>query len=243
MKSVNFEKVVWEKKKLEEKHKPRKKCKIYIFRHAQTYYNRDHKFTGWVDSKLTPLGIRQSKKVSKMMKDKKIDVAFRTRLSRSHDTLKEVMKYHPECFMLVQDDRMIERNYGDWQHKSHTNFIHKEGTDDYKTLLHWHKIDHLHGEEREAFVKTVGEAELKIIRRSYNHPPPNGESVKMVCDRVNDFLKDLIKFIKVNKVNVALSAHGNSMRPFRKYFEKFSVHDMMHLENPWDDYFEYEIKV
>ena len=43
-------------------------------------------------------------------------------------------------------------------------------------------------------------------------------------------------------MNVAISAHGNSMRPFRRYFEKLTVAEMMKLENPWDDYFEYEIK-
>ena len=48
--------------------------------------------------------------------------------------------------------------------------------------------------------------------------------------------------MKKEKVNVALSAHGNSMRPFRKYFEKLNNQQMMNLENPWDDYFVYEIK-
>ena len=49
--------------------------------------------------------------------------------------------------------------------------------------------------------------------------------------------------MKKYKVNVAISAHGNSMRPFRKYFEKLTRHQMMKLENPWDQYFEYNVKV
>ena len=63
----------------------------------------------------------------------------------------------------------------------------------------------------------------------------------MVEKRVNSFIKELIKKIKKDKVNVAISAHGNSMRPFRKYFEKLTIKQMMKLENPWDDYFEYSI--
>ena len=47
--------------------------------------------------------------------------------------------------------------------------------------------------------------------------------------------------MKKEKVNVAISAHGNSMRPFRAYFEKLSREKMMKLENPWDDYFEYTV--
>ncbi|MBW2963782.1 histidine phosphatase family protein, partial [Candidatus Woesearchaeota archaeon] len=89
----------------------------------------------------------------------------------------------------------------------------------------------------------VGEAELKIIRRSYDIPPPGGESVKMVEKRVKSFIKDLLKKMKKEKVNVAISAHGNSMRPFRAYFEKLSREQMMTLENPWDDYFEYTITI
>ena len=49
--------------------------------------------------------------------------------------------------------------------------------------------------------------------------------------------------MKKEKINVAISAHGNSMRPFRKYFEKLSREQMMELENPWDDYFEYTINI
>jgi bisphosphoglycerate-dependent phosphoglycerate mutase len=49
--------------------------------------------------------------------------------------------------------------------------------------------------------------------------------------------------MKKEKVNIAISAHGNSMRPFRRYFEKLTVEEMMKLENPWEGYFEYEIEV
>jgi bisphosphoglycerate-dependent phosphoglycerate mutase len=44
-------------------------------------------------------------------------------------------------------------------------------------------------------------------------------------------------------VNVAVSAHGNSMRPFRKYFEKLTVKQMLEIENPYDNIFVYEVKV
>jgi len=219
------------------------KLKIYLFRHAQTYYNKKHIFTGWKDSKLTPFGIKQAKVVAKKLKDKKFQVAYYTRLSRSKDTLKEVLKYHPECITKIKDDRIIERSYGKLQGKNHNWLVKKEGIDSYKTLLHWHKIDHLTGKEKEEFVTKIGEAELKIVRRSYNIKPPGGESIKDVEKRVKPFIKDLLKYMKKNKVNVAISAHGNSMRPFRKHFEKLTNEQMMKLENPWDDYFEYTINV
>lgn len=217
--------------------------KIYLFRHGQTYFNRDHIFTGWKDSKLTPLGIEQSKMIAKKLKNKKIQAAFHTHLSRSVDTLKEVIRYHPECRILIEDDRMIERSYGKLEGTHHSAFIERQGEEDYKVLLHWHKIDHLHGNELINFEEAVGKAELKIIRRSYSAKPVRGESIQMVEKRVKKFIKDLLAFIKKNRVNVAISAHGNSMRPFRRYFDKTSKDEMMSWEFPFDDYFEYDVRV
>ena len=216
---------------------------IYLFRHGQSYYNKNHVFTGWKDSKLTPLGRKQARIIAQKLKNKRIDVAFQTSLSRSRDTLKEVLRYHPECRVIITNDKMLERNYGRLCGKSHKWFVNKEGTDNYRTLLHWHKIDHLTGWERQQFIKKLGEAELRIIRRSYSVAPPGGESVKMVEKRVLIFIRELLAFMKREKVNVAISAHGNSMRPFRLYFEKLSVKQMMELENPWDDYFDYVVEV
>ena len=190
------------------------KCYIYLFRHGQSTYNKSRRFTGFINSKLTPKGIREAKKVADLLKGKKIQVAYQSRLSRSKDTLKEVLRFHPECDKTITDDRIIERDYGSLSGKYHKTIIEKYGKEKYDI---WH--------------------------RSYDVPPPNGESIKMVEKRVNAFIKDLLKFVKKNKVNVAISAHGNSMRPFRKYFENFSVDRMMKIENPYDDYFGYSLNV
>jgi len=190
------------------------KFHIYLFRHGESYYNAKRRFTGWTNSRMTPKGIKQARTIARKLKNKKIDVAYQSRLSRSKNTLKEVLRYHPECKKVITDDRIIERSYGRLQGKFH------------KTL-----------------VKKFGKAKVHSIRRGYDTRPPGGESIKMVEKRVLSFIKDLLKKIKKEKVNVAVSAHGNSMRPFRRYFEKFSIKQMMKLENPWDDYFEYTIEV
>ena len=189
-----------------------KKLKIYLFRHGGTYYNKEKVFTGWKDSKLTPEGVKNAETVAEKLKNKKFQIAFQSHLTRSKQTLKIVLKYHPECKRIITDDRIIERSYGDLQGKTHKEFIEKYG----KRLYN-------------------------IYHRSYSVPPPNGESIKMVEKRVLSFIHDLIDFMRRKKVNVAISAHGNSMRPFRRYFEGLTVKQMMKLENPWDDYFEYEI--
>jgi 2,3-bisphosphoglycerate-dependent phosphoglycerate mutase len=190
------------------------KLHIYLFRHGQTCFNRDMRFTGWLDSRLTPKGVKDAKKVAMKLKGKKIDVAFCSHTSRSKDTLREVLRYHPECRITIINDNIIERNYGKLQGKYHRAVIAKYGEDMYNK---WH--------------------------RAYDFPPPGGESLKMVEARVLKFIRFLIPFMRKSKVNVAISAHGNSMRPFRKHFEKLSNDEMMRLENPWDNYFDYTIEV
>jgi len=185
---------------------------IYLFRHGETFYNRSKRFTGWQNSRLTPKGIKQSKLIAEKLKDKTFRIAFKSSLSRSSDTLRNVLKFHPECRKVIVDDRMRERSYGDLTGKYHKTIINK-----------------------------FGRRQFDIWHRSYDVPPPNGESIKIIEKRVIFFIKDLITLMKKQEVNVAISAHGNSMRPFRRYFEDLTVEQMMKLEMPFDEYFEYII--
>lgn len=186
--------------------------KIYIFRHGQTEFNRDNKFTGLLNAKLTKTGIEDAKIVSERLRDKKFQVAFHTSLSRSIETLKEVVLMHPECLHFFQDDRMVERNYGDLNGKTHFEIVKKFGFEKYDS---WH--------------------------RGWENRPPKGESFKDVEKRVSSFVKFLISYMKKNKVNVAISAHGNSIRLFRKIMEKLSVKETCELYIPYDKVYEYEV--
>ena len=230
-----------DKHNLLNKNKPRKKCKIFIFRHGQSYYNKRKVFTGWKNSTLTPLGKKQANHVAKLLKNKQIDIAISSSLTRSKHTLKAVLTHHPEIIDCIVDDRIIERSYGELEGKSHKWFVRDAGIEDSKAAKHWHCMENYCAPEE--VIELLGKAELQIIRRSYDIKPNGGESMKDVEKRVNDFIKELLYVIKKYKVNIAISAHGNSMRPFRKYFEKLSRHEMMKLENPWDRYFEYDVRV
>ncbi|MFH1238314.1 MAG: phosphoglycerate mutase family protein [archaeon] len=190
------------------------KFKIYLFRHGQTTFNRDEMFTGEIDAKLTVEGMKHANKIAKKLKDKKFQVAIQTRLSRSKDTLNTVLKYHPECKFILEDNRMIERSYGNLSGKSHKEIIKKYGQAQYDK---WH--------------------------RGYGTKdrPPRGECFADVEKRVKDFIKDLKKFIGKNKVNVAISAHGNSIRLFRKIMERASKSSVVSWFIPYDEVFEYGI--
>jgi len=111
------------------------------------------------------------------------------------------------------DDRLIERCYGTLQGKS--------------------KID-IATERPEWFAK---------IHRGYDFPPPEGESLKMVEKRTLPFVVQLEWWLRQNPGNVAISCHGNSMRPIRRVFEHLSLKQMLQLENPQDQAMEYALRI
>ena len=217
------------------------RLKIYLFRHGLTHYNKHQWFTGWIDSRMTKEGIKNARKIARKLKDKKFQVAYQTRLARSRNTLNEVLKFHPECQEVITDDRMIERNYGKLQKRSHKEFM--EEIEKNICSVFEKKYGKMKRVVKAKFGERMAKSVYDIYHRSYDIPPPGGESIKMVEKRVNSFVKDLIKKMKKEKVSVAISAHSNSMRPFRKYFEKLSQEQMMKLNNPWDDYFEYTVNL
>lgn len=219
----------------------KKRLNIYLFRHGQTTFNRDSKFTGQSESKLTAKGKQHAKKVANQLKEKKFQVAIRTHLSRSKDTLSPVLKFHPECKLIIEDDRMIERSYGDLERTTHDNFINKIGKKSYGLRVHGDALENLKPELREKVEKFLGEKEYKAIHRGYKVAAPGGESFADVEKRVKKFIKDLKKFMRKNKVNVAISAHGNSIRLFRKIWEKAPKKSVIKWFIPYDKVFEYKI--
>jgi len=221
--------------------KSEKKLKIYLFRHGQTTYNRDHRFTGFKDAKLTKKGITHAKTIAKKLKTKKFQVAIHTRLSRSKDTLKPVLKNHPECKVIIEDDRVIERSYGDLSGTLHKTFIDKIGKRSYNLRVHGDAIENLEPKLRNKVEKFLGEKEYDAIHRGYKVAAPNGESFADVEKRVKSFIKDLKKLMKKNQVNIAISAHGNSIRLFRKIMENATIKETVGWFIPYDKVFEYTI--
>ena len=111
------------------------------------------------------------------------------------------------------DDRLIERCYGLLQGKSKRRVA--------KERPEW----------------------FAQIHRGYDFPPPEGESLKMVENRTLPFLAQLEERLRQDQGNVAISCHGNSLRPIRRVFEHLSLKQMLQIENPQDRAMSYAIHV
>jgi 2,3-bisphosphoglycerate-dependent phosphoglycerate mutase len=186
---------------------------LYIVRHGQTAFNASgtKTFTGWIDVDISEVGVKQATDISERLKDVHFDIAYTSRLLRARNTLEILLKPHTYGVPVVVDDRIIERSYGDLSGKLHSD-VKEQHPEMYKV---WH--------------------------RSYDVPPPNGESVKMVEMRVYPFIHEVLRNSGDDK-NILMSAHGNSIRCMRAYLERLTVEQEMSLEVPQDDYLVYRFE-
>jgi 2,3-bisphosphoglycerate-dependent phosphoglycerate mutase len=102
---------------------------------------------------------------------------------------------------------------------------------------------HLEGKYHRTIIRRYGKTQFDVWHRSYGTPPPSGESMQAVEKRVLSFISDLLIEMRRFQTNVVICAHGNSIRPFRRYFEKFTSEQIMKEIIPYDEYYRYIIHV
>lgn len=177
-------------------------AQLVIFRHGQSLWNLENKFTGWVDVDLSDKGRTEAKKAGEKLKGYHFDYAYSSGLKRAQNTLGIALESaaHPPL-PIVYDNALNERMYGDLQ-----------------------------GLNKEETAKKFGEEQVKIWRRSYDIAPPNGESLKDTAARVIPYFeKEIAPKLKAGK-NVVISAHGNSLRALVMYLEKLSPDEILKYE-------------
>ena len=165
---------------------------LILLRHGQSQWNLENRFTGLTDVSLTEDGINEAKKAGYLMKKNnlKIDIIFSSDLKRSIDTAYFAIRemyienlWNQNKLILNKNKNLNERDYGD-----------------------------LVGLNKKDTAEKYGSKQVQIWRRSFDIPPPGGESLKDVLGRVGPFYEKFIEPLIINKKNVLISAHGNSLR-------------------------------
>ena len=188
---------------------------IYIFRHGQSTDNLTLTFSGWRDCDITEAGKEQALVLAPKLKDKNISMLISSDQKRAIKTMELAVSQNKYASKLKveQDKRIRERSYG-----------LLEGYNKLELFLWNEKLTH-------------------AFRRGFDVHVPEGESLKVVCERVAEFCDEIIPLIKDSGINVAISCHGNSIRGFRKYFEGLSDEETADLETPLGkDYLAYTLK-
>jgi 2,3-bisphosphoglycerate-dependent phosphoglycerate mutase len=187
---------------------------LVLVRHGQSEWNAKNLFTGWKDPELTIQGLAEAKNAGKLILDESIqfDFMYTSMLSRAQKTGDIILGVlnHKEI-PIVKNEALNERDYGS-----------------------------LAGLNKDDARKKWGEEQVHIWRRSFDIPPPDGESLKDTADRVLPYFEAEIMPKVISGSSILIAAHGNSLRALIMKLDSISSEDIVKLEIPTGAPIQYE---
>jgi 2,3-bisphosphoglycerate-dependent phosphoglycerate mutase len=187
---------------------------LILVRHGQSEWNEQNLFTGWKDPGLTELGIKEAKNAGSLISDKGIqfDEMFTSMLVRAQDTGAIILdSINQQNIPITKNQALNERNYGS-----------------------------LAGLNKDDARKKWGEEQVHIWRRSFDIPPPEGESLKDTAERVLPYFHEYIMPRVIQGLSILVTAHGNSLRALIMELDLISSEDIVKLEIPTGAPIQYE---
>lgn len=176
---------------------------LVLVRHGQSEWNKKNLFTGWRDPDLTEQGVAEGVESGEALKagGYEFDVAFTSELIRAQKTNDLILKEIGQTDLpIVRNQALNERDYGD-----------------------------LAGLNKDDAREKWGEEQVHIWRRSYDTPPPGGESLKDTADRVLPYFDKEILPRLLGGERVLITAHGNSLRALVMQLEGLTREEVLAL--------------
>ena len=183
-----------------------KKRNLILVRHGQSEWNEKNLFTGWKDPDLTDLGVDEANNAGCLIKETEIifDKMFTSNLGRAQKTGSIILDVLDQINVaIIKNEALNERNYGS-----------------------------LAGLNKDDARKKWGEEQVHIWRRSFDIPPPDGESLKNTAERVLPYFNQQIMPKIIDGNNILIAAHGNSLRALIMQLDNISQEDIVKLEIP-----------
>ena len=177
---------------------------LVLVRHGQSEWNLKNLFTGWKDPDLTELGVKEAVAAGRKLKDEGLtfDVAFTSVLTRAQRTLDLALKEMGQAGIPVTKNLALnERDYGD-----------------------------LSGLNKDDARAKWGEEQVLVWRRSYDVPPPGGESLKDTLARTLPYYVQEILPGVLRGQRTLVAAHGNSLRALIMVLEKLTPEQILKRE-------------
>ena len=177
---------------------------LVLVRYGQSEWNLKNLFTGWKDPDLTEQGITEAKEAGRKLKEQglKFDIAFTSVLIRAQHTLDLILTDLSQTEIPIKRDLALnERDYGD-----------------------------LSGLNKDDARKRWGEEQVHVWRRSYDVPPPSGESLKDTLARALPYYVQEILPCVLRGERTLVAAHGNSLRALIMVLEKLSPKQILARE-------------
>ena len=179
--------------------------KLVLVRHGLSVYNDQNRFTGWKDIELNQQGNEEAEQAGLILKNVNFDLAFTSNLIRAQSTLNIILKEIEKLDLPIEKNMALnERDYGD-----------------------------LIGQNKTDAAEKFGSEQVHIWRRSYDIPPPGGESLKDTAERVIPYLQKKILPHVFDGENVLVSAHGNSIRAIVMSLKNYTPEQILKTEIGW----------
>lgn len=185
---------------------------LVLVRHGLSEYNKKGLWTGWDNPPLEPEGIEQAQKTAEELRDIKFDYAYSSDQTRAIQTLEEILKTTNQSLDIITDARIRERNYGTYT-----------------------------GKNKWDIKKQLGDVEFAKLRRGWDYPIPEGESLKQVADREIPYLNEEIMPKLMEGKNVIIASSGNALRAIAKHLENIADEKVSELEIGTGEAYVYEI--
>lgn len=187
--------------------------RLMITRHCESEWNALGKWTGTTDVHITENGEHQAAQLGEALRDTRIDYAFASMQMRTLETLEGILNASGHVEVAYERSGAInERDYGD-----------------YTGMNKWEVRD------------KVGEEEFNSIRRNWDHPVPNGETLKLVYERAVPFYQQVIVPRLLAGENILIVSHGNTIRSLVKYIEDISDEGVATVEAHFGTVLSYEV--
>lgn len=187
--------------------------KLILARHHESEWNKLGLWTGIRDRRLTEYGFQKAEEMGLLIKDLRVDRAFASMLVRAIETLSSMLTVMGQYNVLTEHSNALnERNYGDYT-----------------------------GKDKWEMLNLVGKEKWDNIRREWDYPVPNGETLKDVYTRTIPYFIEKILPAITEGQNVLVVAHGNSCRALMKYMEGISDKDIKAVEMPFGAIYIYDL--
>lgn len=197
-------------------------------RHGESLWNRKGLFTGCVDVPLSDVGVDEARMAGRRIADVPVDCIFVSDLVRAQMTALIAMTQHRlgKVPVVVHDEAKVQLSPKIWsaETESDTIPVHRA----------WQLNERMYGElqglDKQDTFEKYGVEQVNAWRRSYDVPPPAGESLEMTAKRAVAFFTSEITPRLASGESVLVSAHGNSLRAIIMHIEGLTPEEVTLLE-------------
>lgn len=202
---------------------------LILMRHGQSQWNLHNLFTGWVDIPLSTLGVEEALEGGRRIQNEPIDIIFTSTLIRAQMTAMLAMTLHHSGKVPVIY-HAEEKGFENWT-SIHSPIAAQQTI---PVIRAWELNERMYGElqgmNKKELADKYGKEQVQIWRRSFDVPPPGGESLQMTAARSIPYFKEKILPHLEQGQNVFIAAHGNSLRSIMMELDHLSPQDVIHLE-------------